>query len=65
VRILPALKLDDQGEGAVKLDFAGSFNGAGWLTVGSTWYFRAGYRDPQGGGAGSNLSDALRVTFCD
>ena len=31
---------------------------------GETWYFQAWYRDPAGGGAGYNTSDALRVPWC-
>lgn len=29
-----------------------------------TWSFQFWFRDPNGGGAGANLSNALRVTFC-
>ena len=35
------------------------------LVAGSTWNFQAWFRDPMGGGAGFNLSDALTVTFSD
>ena len=35
------------------------------LVAGSTWNFQAWFRDPMGGGAGFNLSDALAVTFSD
>ncbi|MFT5050884.1 MAG: hypothetical protein ACI8QZ_002290 [Chlamydiales bacterium] len=31
--------------------------------AGSTWYFQALYRDPPGGRAGFNLTDALALTF--
>jgi hypothetical protein len=34
------------------------------FTSGGTLCFQFWYRDPQGGGAAFNLSDALRVTFC-
>jgi hypothetical protein len=34
------------------------------ITAGSTWYFQFWYRDPLGGGAGFNLSDGLRASFC-
>ena len=33
------------------------------ITAGSTWNFQAWYRDPAGGGAAFDLSDALMVTF--
>ncbi|MFT4537901.1 MAG: hypothetical protein ACI841_004029 [Planctomycetota bacterium] len=33
------------------------------ITAGSTWNFQAWYRDPLGGGAAFNLSDALEITF--
>jgi hypothetical protein len=48
------------------LDFsqppAGS--GPGAILPGMTRYFQAYYRDPAGGGAGFNLTDALEVEFC-
>ncbi|GEM_PF-154206 len=37
--------------------------GAGEVLPGSTWNFQMWYRDP--GGAGSNLTDAVSVTFCN
>jgi hypothetical protein len=37
---------------------------AGAITPGSTWYFQYWFRDTAAGGAGSNLSDGLRITFC-
>jgi len=33
------------------------------ITVGSTWHFQAWFRDPAGGGAGFDLSDAASATF--
>lgn len=33
------------------------------ITAGSTWNFQAWFLDPDGGGAGRNLSDGLEVTF--
>jgi hypothetical protein len=36
----------------------------GPILAGDTKYFQAWYRNPAGGGAGFNLSDALRVQFC-
>jgi hypothetical protein len=38
--------------------------GASQITAGSTWRFQFWFRDPQGGPAGFNTSDAMRVTFC-
>jgi hypothetical protein len=35
----------------------------GPLLPGSTWYFQYWFRDPEGGGAGTNLTDGLRITF--
>jgi len=34
------------------------------ITALSTWSFQFWYRDPAGGGAGFNYSDAVAVTFC-
>ena len=36
----------------------------GPINPGDTKYFQAWYRNPAGGGAGFNLSDALQVQFC-
>jgi hypothetical protein len=36
----------------------------GPINSGDTKYFQAWYRNPAGGGAGFNLSDALQVQFC-
>ena len=38
--------------------------GAASISVGETWYFQAWYRDPQGGGNGTNLSDGLTTVWC-
>jgi arylsulfatase A-like enzyme len=35
----------------------------GQIEVGTTWHFQAWFRDPNAGGAQSNLSDGLSVTF--
>ncbi len=57
--------------GVVVADFFGDANqllnyGAlpGQILAGSTWRFQYWYRNPAGGGAGYNLSDALEVQFC-
>jgi len=65
---LPALALDWSGGVEYAVDFtvppAGS--GKGKIDAGSTWNFQFWYRDPMGpGGSGSNLTDAVRVTFCN
>jgi mono/diheme cytochrome c family protein len=39
-------------------------SGGGAITPGSQWYFQFWYRDPAGGGARFNLSDALDLVFC-
>jgi hypothetical protein len=36
----------------------------GKVVEGSTWNWQFWYRDPMGGGAAFNTSDALSVTFC-
>lgn len=63
---LPLLQSGFTGVIAHDVDFteppAGS--GPGLITSGSQWHFQAWYRDTPGGGAGFNLSDALRVIFC-
>jgi hypothetical protein len=63
---LPSFQADGQGNAAQLVDFtqppAGG-SGAGAIRPGSTWNFQFWYRDPNVG-AGSNLSDALHVTFC-
>ena len=40
------------------------FGGCCVIDVGETWYFQCWYRDPQGGGSGTNLSDGLSTTWC-
>ncbi|MCP3919968.1 MAG: matrixin family metalloprotease [bacterium] len=35
------------------------------IEAGETWNFQLWYRDPAGGGAGFNFSDAAQVGFCD
>lgn len=60
---LPTVKTDVYNSGHLQLDFP-SLPSAGKITPGSTWYFQFWFRDAAGGGAGSNFSDGLRVTFC-
>lgn len=47
------------GDSAVPVNLVGT-----QIDAGETWYFQNWYRNPAGGGAGFNLSDALRVPFC-
>ena len=38
-------------------------SGNGQIVAGSTWNFQYWYRDPNAGGAGFNLTDALSIAF--
>jgi hypothetical protein len=58
-----ALLLDQAGTATQQLDFSALPPGAG-IQPGSTWNFQFWYRDLAAGGSGSNLTDALSVTFC-
>ena len=51
------------GELSVDVDLTNPPQVGGLITPGSTWFFQALYRDPDAGGAGFNLSDALQVSF--
>jgi len=64
-RLKPVLKLGSDGSATLDLDFTtGTLaSGPGAIINGSSWNFQAWFRDP--GGTGSNLSNGLRVTFCD
>ncbi|MFT7486375.1 MAG: glucose/arabinose dehydrogenase [Candidatus Paceibacteria bacterium] len=48
------------------VDFTNGPEGSGpsQILPGSTWFFQFWFRDVAAGGAGSNTSDALDVTFC-
>ncbi len=59
-----ALAIDGQGGAQVLLDL-GALPGGTLVTSGMSLDFQFWYRDGAGGGAGSNLSDALEVRFCD
>jgi len=65
-RLQPPLQLDGAGAASRQLDFTAppASSGPGAISLGSTWNFQFWYRDPAGGPVGSNLSDALRVNFC-
>lgn len=65
-RLRPAQNSGPSGSISRLLDFsqppAGS--GSGAIQPGMTRYFQAYYRDPAGGGASFNLTDALEAGFC-
>lgn len=65
-RLNPPLVFDPLGGLQRPLDLtqAPASGGPGEIGPGSTWNFQFWYRDPAAGGAGFNLSDALRATFC-
>jgi hypothetical protein len=54
---------DGAGAPSLALDLNDLPNGGG-IAAGDTRRFQYWYRDPMGGGAAFNLSDALRVEFC-
>jgi hypothetical protein len=60
---LPVLVTGSLGEGAHTLDF-GALPTGGDIAAGSSWNFQFWFRDPSGGPAGFNVSDALAATFC-
>ncbi len=62
-RLLPTVIVDSFGNGNFPLDLLGP-PPAGTIQAGETWNFQFWYRDPPGGPAGFNLSDALELTFC-
>lgn len=66
IKRLPAQLTDASGAASRTLDLtAAPFDsGSGAAGVGVTHHFQFWYRDPAGGDAGFNTSDALRVTYC-
>jgi len=60
---LPVLVTDSLGFALHAVDFSSPPPG-GAITAGSSWNFQLWYRDPAGGPAGFNASDALAATFC-
>jgi len=56
---LPVTSASIVGDAAVPVNLTGSP-----IDAGETWYFQNWYRNPAGGGAGFNLSDALQTPFC-
>jgi hypothetical protein len=65
-RLNPAAVTSDTGSLARVIHFADppTGSGPGQVDPGDTWHFQFWFRDPVGGPAGFNFSDALRVTFC-
>ena len=63
---LPALQLDGNGAGTWHLDFEQwpANAGTGAILAGSQWNLQFYYRDPPGGPAGWNYSNALQASFC-
>jgi hypothetical protein len=65
-RIRTALSTGPSGTVALLLDYGTKplSSGKGAVTAFSSWRFQLWYRDPFSGGAGSNTTDGLLVTFC-
>ena len=63
---LTVIQLDLNGEASFPLDFSQAPAGSGphQLFPGDTSNFQFYFRDPLGGPAGWNYSDALSVAFC-
>ena len=62
-RLPPALQTDALGVARRRLDH-GALPAGGAIAAGSTWAFQFWFRDAAAPGAGSDLTDAVRVTFC-
>ncbi len=62
LRLLPVLGTSNPGAAVLPLDL--SSPPASQITPGSTWHFQFWFRDIAAGGAGFNLSNGLRATFC-
>lgn len=60
---LPVHQAGFFGESVQVVDY-GALPSAGQISAGQTWNFQLWFRNPAGGGAGFNTSDALRVKFC-
>jgi hypothetical protein len=64
IRVPQTVLVDAQGSVDRWLDLQ-SLPPAGTIEGRSTWYFQLWFRDPAAGGARSNLSDGLQLTFCN
>jgi hypothetical protein len=60
---LPAIETSVFGDAVFLLDL-NSLPSGGQISAGEVWNFQLWYRDPAGGGANYNSSDALGLTFC-
>lgn len=60
---LPTQATDRNGHLLLQVDNTTAPAGPGLITPGSTWNFQGWFRDPAGGGAFFDLSDAVSVTF--
>jgi hypothetical protein len=56
---------DSFGDGSYEFDFTDPALPTAQIASGDEWNFQFWYRDPVGGGANFNLSDALEITFCE
>ncbi|MDA1264843.1 MAG: matrixin family metalloprotease [Planctomycetota bacterium] len=63
IRLAP-LPIDAMGRASFPLDLTSLPQGAA-IEAGDTVHFQWWYRDPNGGGAMSDLSDAIAVPFCE
>ena len=61
---LPPVTANVNMHAELNLDFK-TLPAVGAITPGSSWCFQYWFRDPAAGGAGSNFSDALQITFCN
>lgn len=61
-RLMPILSTDANGQAIMAVDIP-TLSGPGAIQAGSTWNFQFWFRDSVSGGAGSNLSSAVRATF--
>ena len=63
---LPVVTLDASGAVAFPLDVTQhpASGGPGAILEGSTWNFQLYFRDPTGGPAGWNTTDAISIAFC-
>lgn len=62
-RLLPIVQANQSERATLALDFQ-ALPAAGQIQGGDTWNFQLWFRDSVPGGLGSNLSDAVRITFC-
>jgi len=61
-RLSPAVSVSRGGHAEYQLEL-NRMPQVGPILPGSTWYFQYWFRDPLGGGVGSNLTNGLRISF--